>query len=180
KTKDMAYPEFWQAWNQPQTSIHPEMAEITPIGSTPQTQQLNNQLLNLSTQLSPTATTHPLCLNLSGLQTLSDRAELCQALALLSYEAIDPSFDTLDIPENIHTPTQLKTALLKLRKYLKTPEIAIIIHNSDPTPEILDILTVLSPSFPIAWITDQPHPHRSFLPTAANLPQLLQTWLTRS
>ena len=173
----MSYQDFYTAWNSSNE------IEKKQSGSTPQTQKLDRQFFNLQNQLTPTDTTYPLCLNLSSLQNLNDRSELCQELANLSYEAIDPSFDTLEIPENVQNSAQLKTKLLHLRKYLKTKNpnlknLALILHDSDPTPELLQILNVLQSSFSIAWITDRPHPYRSFLPTAENLPKLIQTWLT--
>ena len=101
-----------------------------------------------------------------------------QELATLSYQTIDPNFEDLPIPENIPDPTLLKTKLLHLRKYLNIKKLALIFYNSDPNPELLQIFNVLQSSFSIAWVTDQPHPYRSFLPPAENLPKLIQTWLT--
>ncbi|MGA1409103.1 MAG: NACHT domain-containing protein, partial [Prochlorotrichaceae cyanobacterium] len=174
--KKVSYSAFYEAWNTPVSSYFRKNA-VTAIASTPQTQQLDRQFFNLQNQLTPTDTTYPLCLNLSSLQNLNDRSELCQELANLSYEAIDPNFDTLEIPENVQDPAQLKAKLLKLRKHLNVQNLALILHNSDPTPELLAIFNVLKSSFSIAWVTDHPHPYRSFLPTAENLSQLIQTWL---
>ena len=175
KTKYMSYQDFYAVWHSSGSS---EDSTGRPVGSTPQTQQLDRQFFNLQNQLTPTATTYPLCLDLSSLQNLNDRAELCQELATLSYETIDPNFEDLQIPENIQNPAQLKTKLLHLRKHLNIKKLSLIFYNSDPTPELLQIFNVLKSSFSIAWVTDQPHPYRSFLPTAENLPQLIQTWLT--
>ena len=175
--QSIPYDQLCNIWNEAGLPFTKAL-DTNSIGSTPQTQQLDRQFFNLQNQLTPTDTTYPLCLDLSSLQNLNDRAELCQELATLSYETIDPNFEDLQIPENTQNPAQLKTKLLHLRKYLKTKNLALIFYNSDPTPELLQILNVLKSSFSIAWIADQPHPYRSFLPTAENLPQLIQTWLT--
>ncbi len=51
------YPAFYQAWHTQPTPIHPEVLEITPVGSTPFTQSLN--FANLPHSLSAAITNDP-------------------------------------------------------------------------------------------------------------------------
>ena len=56
-TQNMTYPAFYQAWHTQPTPIHPEVLEITPVGSTPFTQSLN--FANLPQSLSAAIANDP-------------------------------------------------------------------------------------------------------------------------
>jgi HEAT repeat protein len=56
--QNMSYPEFYQAWHTQLTPTHPEILEITPVGSTPFTQSLN--FANLPQNLSAAIANEPI------------------------------------------------------------------------------------------------------------------------
>jgi len=142
---------------------------------------LSQQDLSLTTfkplEIFPSDRFYPLCLRLQGLETLTDRSELCQELCTLSYATIDPQFETLDIPENVDNPAKLISKLLILRKILQKPDIALIFDDADPTGELLEICDRLHRYFPILWISDRFQPYPSISPREENLSQLIQNWL---
>ncbi|TAF07070.1 MAG: hypothetical protein EAZ77_10845, partial [Nostocales cyanobacterium] len=161
-SKNMTYPEFYNAWH----------------GNSPTIQNLEKQFTDthsLLTQLQPTNKTYPLTLNLKTLQNETDIIEISQEICNQIY--LTAFTEPEEIP-TVNNAPQLKRILPQIKKHLKTENIALIINNCEPNQTIINFCNKLTDVLHIAFITEQPlnPPLRGF-PQQRNLLNAIQNWM---
>lgn len=165
----LTYPEFYQAWHNPPITLHPEVPETTAVGFTPTVQTLDRQITDLCNQLNHSSC---ICINAQTFADMTDTAEIAQELCNQIFLKLSPD----EIPAVTNAP-QLRRHLIPLRQ--QTPNLALILYNSDSEPALLRFCRQLTDILPIAWITDSPlePPLRGFPPQQPNLLSAIQAWL---
>ena len=133
--KCLDYPEFYQAWYG-----HPEIA-----------QTLNQQILDLPSQLQTTEKTYPLIINAQSLEDETDNSSIAQELCNQIYAI---AFPDDNIPE-INNAPQLKRLIPNIKKQLGTKNLALIFHNREPNETLIKFCKKLTDSVHIKWITEQ-------------------------
>jgi hypothetical protein len=156
--KCLDYPEFYQAWYG-----HPEIA-----------QTLNQQILDLPSQLQTTEKTYPLIINAQSLEDETDNSSIAQELCNQIYAIAVP--DETNIPE-INNAPQLKRLIPNIKKQLGTKNVALIFHNGEPNETLIKFCKKLSDSIHIKWITEQPI--KNGIPPQENLVNILQNWINQ-
>ncbi|MEB3311314.1 MAG: NACHT domain-containing protein [Snowella sp.] len=168
----LSYPEFYKAWHSQPEIIHPEILEISPLGTTNITQTLNQQILDLPSQLKPTETTYPLLINAQSLEDETDNSSIAQELCNQIYQTAFP--DEINIPE-INNAPQLKRLIPNIKKQLGTKNLALIFHNGEPNESLIKFCKKLADVVHIKWITNQPI--ENGIPPQENLVNILQNWI---
>ena len=171
---NMCYPEFYKAWHSEPEIIHPEILEISPLGNTAITQTLNQQILDLPSQLQPTEKTYPLIINAQSLEDETDNSSIAQELCNQIYAIAFP--DETNIPE-INNAPQLKRLIPNIKKQLGTKNLALIFHNGEPNESLIKFCKKLSDSIHIKWITEQSI--KIGIPPQENLVNILQNWINQ-
>ena len=158
--KNMTYPDFYHAWHSNNSTI----------------QNLENQITDISKQLKPNTKTYPIFIDASPLKDETDTQAIAQEIYNQIHQTIYPNDE--NIPEVNNAP-QLKRFIPKIKNYLHTKHLALILHKSNPHPETVTFCHKLTNSFHIAWLTDSPlePPLRGFPPNQPNLKSALETWL---
>ena len=172
--KNMTYPEFYKAWHSQPEIIHPEILEISPLGNTSITETLNQQILDLSSQLQPTEKTYPLIINAQSLEDETDNSSIAQELCNQIYAIAVP--DETNIPE-INNAPQLKRLIPNIKQQIETKNLALIFHNGEPNETLIKFCKKLSDSIYIKWITEQPI--KDGIPPQENLVNILQNWINQ-
>jgi len=160
-TQNMTYPDLYHAWHSKNSTI----------------QNLENQITDISKQLQPTTTkTYPIFINNSPLKNETDTQAIAQEIYNQIHQTIDPNDE--NIPEIKNAP-QLKRLIPKIKNYLHTQYLTLILHKSDPHPETVAFCHKLTKTLHIAWLTDLPlePPLRGFPANQPNLKSALETWL---
>lgn len=169
----LSYPEFYKAWHSQPEIIHPEILEISPLGNTSITQTLNQQILDLPSQLQPTEKTYPLIINAQSLEDETDSSSIAQEICNQIYAI---AFPDDNIPE-INNAPQLKRLIPNLKKQLETKNLALIFHNGEPNESLIKFCKKLTDSVHIKWITEQPI--KNGIPPQENLVNILQNWINQ-
>ncbi|HBW58207.1 MAG TPA: hypothetical protein DEF27_10535, partial [Oscillatoriales bacterium UBA8482] len=159
----MSYPEFYQAWHEPDTTTEQLETQYNDLG----------KLLN---QLQPTDQVYPILIDGKySLENLTDESAIAQELCNKIYEAIFPDDD---IPTVKNAP-ELKRLFPKFKRQVNRLTLVFIIYNIEPYPELINVCRQLLGKFHIAFITDQEiEPDLRGFPMQDNLVNILQNWLT--
>jgi HEAT repeat protein/energy-coupling factor transporter ATP-binding protein EcfA2/DNA-binding Xre family transcriptional regulator len=157
----LPYPTFYQAWH----------IEPFPI------QALENQFIDIASQLQPTDKTYPIAINAQALEGETDTSAIAQALSNRIYRFVFP--DDSEIPPEVSNAYQLERSLLKLKKQLQKHNLALILDKCEPNQALITFCRKLTDVLHIAWITNQPlePPLKGFPPEQANLLSALQSWI---
>ena len=170
----MTYPEFYKAWHSKSEIIHPEILEISPLGNTSIAQTLNQQILDLPSQLQPTGKTYPLIINAQSLEDETDNSSIAQEICNQIYAIAFP--DETNIPE-INNASQLKRLIPTIKKQLGTKNVALIFHNGKPNESLIKFCKKLTAPIYIKWITN--YPIENGIPPKENLVNILQNWINQ-
>ncbi|MEB3829339.1 HEAT repeat domain-containing protein [Phormidium sp. CCY1219] len=125
--------------------------------------------------------TYPLAVNLLSLEGETDSAAIAQVLCNKIYAKALPSFP-IPAARNF---AELERWLLTAKQELETQNLALILHECDPYPELLNYCRRIAASndvgLHLAWITDRPleKPICGFSPQDGNLEAALQQWLSQ-
>ena len=170
----MTYPEFYKAWHSKPEIIRPEILEISPLGNTAITQTLNQQILDLPSQLKPIEKNYSLIINAQSLEDETDNSSIAQEICNQIYAIAFP--DEINIPE-INNAPQLKRLIPTIKKQLGTKNLALIFHNGEPNETLIKFCKKLSDSIHIKWITEQSI--KIGIPPQENLVNILQNWINQ-
>ena len=171
--QNMSYPEFYKAWYNETKINHPENLKISPLGNTAIAQTLNQQILDLSSQLQPTKKTYPLIINAQSLEDETDNSSIAQEICNQIYAI---AFPDDNIPE-INNAPQLKRLIPTIKKQLETKNLALIFHNGEPNETLIKFCKKLTAPIHIKWITNQPI--KNGIPPQENLVNILQNWINQ-
>ncbi len=172
-SENLSYPEFYKAWHNQHKIIHPEIIEISPLGNTTIAQNLNQQILDLPSQLQPTEKTYPLIINAQSLEDENDNSSIAQELCNQIYAI---AFPDDNIPE-INNAPQLKRLIPTIKKQLKTKNLALIFYNGEPNETLIKFCKKLTAPIHIKWITEQSI--KIGIPPQENLVNILQNWINQ-
>ena len=171
----LSYPEFYKAWHSQPEIIHPEILEISPLGNTSITETLNQQILDLPSQLQLTEKTYPLIINAQSLEDETDNSSIAQELCNQIYAIAFP--DETNIPE-INNFSKLKREIPKIKKQLNTQNLALIFHKGEPNESLNIFCKQLATDthIHIRWITKQKMEYINGILPQENLVNILQNW----
>jgi len=172
--ENMTYPEFYKAWHSKPEIIYPEILEISPLGNTAIAQTLNQQILDLPSQLQPTDKTYPLVINAQSLEDETDNSSIAQEICNQIYAIAFP--DETNIPE-INNAPQLKRLIPNIKQQLETKNLALIFHNGEPNETLIKFCKKLTDVIYIKWITEQSI--KIGIPPQENLVNILQNWINQ-
>ncbi|MGK7890637.1 MAG: HEAT repeat domain-containing protein [Leptolyngbyaceae cyanobacterium] len=176
--ENLPYPQFYRAWHHPPTTPHPEIAETTPIGSTPLTQHHNlallPQLLTQAIQTHQPPLTHQLiCIDVSRFSNPSKPfLQLYNAMKKAGCPAVDDKPSTIEALQDYCEAT------------LSKDKIALFLYE-DPNfpPQGFDV-TVLNQlarfNLPVAVVVEDQIEGcalEQFLETDPNLVGAIVQWL---
>jgi len=155
----LPYPDFHQAWHDLPTSP-------------PATQTLEQQLTNIRTQHQHLPL---LCIDAEILETETTETAIAQTLCELIYTTALPE---ADYPEVNNAP-QLRKHLRPIAQQQGRSRLVILMHNSEPQPEIQQFCRKIANIAHIAWITETPlePPLRGFAPSQEDLAGAIASWL---
>ena len=170
--QNMSYPEFYKAWYNETKISHPEILEISPLGNTSITETLNQQILDLSSQLQPTEKNYPLIINAQSLEDETDNSSIAQEICNQIYAIAFP--DKTNIPE-VHNAPQLKRLIPNIKQQLETKNLALIFYNGEPNETLIKFCKKLTDVIYIKWITEQSI--KIGIPPQENLVNILQNWI---
>jgi len=163
----LSYPAFYQAWDHPPITPHPEVLDTTAIGSTALTQTLNLQLL--ANELPA----HCLYLDAQPLNAYT-LPELSQEICNLIHKHLNQ----YPIPEANNLP-QLKRHLLPL--LAQHPQLTLIFGHAYPSDTLLTFCQQLNATIAIAWINNQAIPNlQTFSSQDPNLLEKILNWLNNA
>ena len=137
-------------------------------------QTLNQQILDLPSQLQPTEKTYPLIINAQSLEDETDNSSIAQELCNQIYAIAFP--DEINIPE-INNAPQLKRLIPTIKKQLGTKNLALIFHNGEPNETLIKFCKKLTAPIHIKWITEQSI--KIGIPPQENLVNILQNWINQ-
>jgi hypothetical protein len=172
--QNMSYPEFYKAWYNETKISHPEILEISPLGNTSITETLNQQILDLSSQLQPTEKNYPLIINAQSLEDETDNSSIAQEICNQIYAIAFP--DKTNIPE-VHNAPQLKRLIPNIKQQLETKNLALIFYNGEPNETLIKFCKKLTDVIYIKWITEQSI--KIGIPPQENLVNILQNWINQ-
>ena len=173
--ENLPYPKFYQAWHPNTLTPHPEITNNTPVEVLPTVRQLEQQITDISTQLSHLRVC---CINVNKLLTLNIKNEIVQAFCNRLYPKLLPN-ET--IPP-VQTVTDLEREIIHLKQQLQTPHLFILLlADGTPTPEVIDCCDYLTDVLHLGWITPDPlplpPPQRSFVRSQENLLAAVESWV---
>lgn len=164
-TQKLTYPHFYHAW-------HSEPFLV---------QALENQFLDIRSQVQPTNKIYPLWINIQALEAETDVSTVAQEILNQIFFTAFPSVIEIPLVNNV---AQLRSKIPQIKRQLQIPNLALILHQSEPYPELVNFCRRLAAGNTIymAWITDKPleAPLRAFSPAQSNLHNALQNWLNES
>ena len=159
--KCLDYPEFYQAWYG-----HPEIA-----------QTLNQQILDLPSQLQPTEKTYPLVINAKSLEKITSENSLSQSLCNKIYKIIFPQIT--DIPK-VNDPSDLEREIIKIKGQIQKQNLALIFHKGEPKETLVNVCEQLTDEVYYKFITNQTIEHGfSLQKNPENLVNILQNWINQ-
>lgn len=174
------YPAFYQACHSQPSTTHPEAPNNIPAGSSRTVQALENQLLDIRSQLQPTDKIYPLWIDAQALEGETDKSTIAQEILNQIFLAAFP--DTPEIPI-VNNAAQLRSWIPRIKRRLQKQNLALILHQYEPYPELVSFCRQLASGnvLHIGWITDKPleAPLRGFPPAQPNLRNVLQNWIDK-
>ncbi|PSO70148.1 MAG: hypothetical protein BRC37_16215, partial [Cyanobacteria bacterium QH_3_48_40] len=171
--KTTSYPRFYDATFPQATPIHPEVSEVSPVGSTPTTQQLNNQLFELPNQISSPQGIKLICLNLTRLPSDTNAEKLSKGLSNQIFKQVIPPEQPLP---KVQDEYDLQGELINLSRQTEST-LVLLFYNGQPSDELINFCNLLQDEIHMGWVTEQPTRFRSFTPDAPNLAENIQSWL---
>lgn len=160
--QNMAYPHFYHAWH----------------GAPSPVQALENQFLNLRSQLQLTDKIYLLWINVQSLEREMDTSAIAQEILNQIFFAAFP--DTSGIPL-VNNAAQLRSKIPQIKRQLQKQDLALILHRYEPYPKLVSFCRQLASDnvIHIGWITAKPleAPLRGFSPAQSNLANALQNWI---
>jgi len=168
--EDLPYPNFYRAWHGLTEN------QISPLVQTLNLSQLPELLQTQLTQSNLHQTLQILCIDIETLTDETDTSEIAQILCNKIYRA---AFNNSEIPPEVSNSGQLERAIMVLKQRLSKPNLALILCQCNPTPELVKFGRKLTDVVHMAWITSEPiqPPFRGFLPNQPNLESAIQSWL---
>jgi hypothetical protein len=177
------YSDFYRGWHSRVYSTRTEVGEdITVIEfNTVQTsvQVLESQLINISSQVQPTDKIFPIAIDTQSLKLETNTSAIAQKLCTKIYRRAGYS----EIP-TVNDAAQLQQYIPRIQEKLQKPNLALILHGSEPNEHLLNFCYSLADEdigLYIGLITSQPieQPLKGFLPNQNNLLSAIQTGLMR-
>jgi hypothetical protein len=159
--KNMSYPDFYEAWH--------DKSSIAQV--------LENQLIDIPSQLQPTNKTYPIAIDTQSLKLETNTSALAQKLCTKIYR----KSGYFDIP-TVNDAAQLQQYIPRIQEKLQKPNLALILHGSEPNEHLLNFCYSLADEdigLYIGLITSQPidQPLKGFLPNQDNLLSAIQSWI---
>ncbi len=160
-TQKILYPEFYK-------SLHPE---------SPKLQALENQLIDIPSQLQPSHKTYPIAIDTQSLKLETNTSAIAQKLCTKIYHKAYYS----EIPTTSDA-AQLQQYIPRIQEKLQKPNLALILYNCEPKEQLIDLCYSLADpelGIYICLITKQPleQPLKGFLPEQPNLISAIQSWI---
>ena len=158
--QNIPYQDFYYAWHSNSSTV----------------QALENQIIDIASQLQPSDKTYPIVINAQVLKGETDTSAIAQELCNQIYLTAFP--DELEIPEVSNAP-QLKRLIPQIKKQLQKQNLALILDKCEQNQEQVTFCRKLSDVLHITWITNEPiePPLRGFLPNQPNLLSAIQSWI---
>ena len=173
----LSYPEFYKAWHSQPKIIHPEILEISPLGNTAITQTLNQQIIDLPSQLQPTEKTYPLVINAKSLEKMTSENSLSQSLCNKIYKIIFPQIT--DIPK-VNNPSDLEREIIKIKGQIQKQNLALIFHKGEPKETLVNVCEQLTDEIYYKFITNEPIERGfSLQKNPENPVEKLQNWINQ-
>jgi HEAT repeat protein len=178
---NMNYSDFYSAWHSRVYSRRTEAGEnITVIKfNTVQSsvRVLENQLIDIPSQLQATDKTYPITLDTQTLKLETNTSNISQKLCTKIHRKADYS----EIP-TANDAAQLQQYIPRIQAQLQKPNLALILHGCEPNQHLIDFCYSLADrdlGIYISLITSQPieQPLKGFLPNQENLISAIQTWI---
>lgn len=157
----MTYPDFYQAWH----------GDPSPV------QTLETQLTNIPSQVQPTDKTYLIAIDTQSLKLETNTSAIAQKLCTKIYRKAAYS----EIPA-VSNAAQLQQYIPRIQAQLQKPNLALILHGSEPNEHLLNFCYSLADrdlGIYISLITCQPveQPLKGFLPNQENLLSAIQSWI---
>ena len=160
--QNITYPHFYHAWNGEPSLI----------------QALENQFLDIRSQLRPTDKVYSLWIDFQALEGETDTSAIAQEILNQIFFAAFP--DASEIPL-VNNAAQFRRLIPQIKKRLQKQNLALILYHYEPYLELIKFCRklVAGNAIYIGWITDKPleAPLRGFPPAQSNLVNALQNWL---
>lgn len=175
--ESLSYPDFYQAWHSQPSLTHPEDPDNIQDSSSIVIQSLENQFIDIPSQLQPTDKTYPIVINTQSLKLETNTSAIAQKLCTKIYRQADYS----EIP-TVNNAAQLQQYIPRIQQQLQKQNLALILHNSEPKEQLIDLCYSLADSelgIYICLITKQllEQPLKGFLPEQPNLISAIQSWI---
>jgi hypothetical protein len=159
----MTYPDFYQAW-------HGEPFTV---------QSLENQLIDISSQVQPTDKTYPIAIDTQTLKLETSQSAIAQKFCTKIYHKAGYS----DIP-TASDAAQLQQYIPRIQEKLQKQNLTFILHGCEPNEHLLNFCYSFADrdlGIYISLITSQPieQPLKGFLPNQDNLLSAIQSWLNK-
>jgi hypothetical protein len=139
--KNMSYPDFYEAWH--------DKSSIAQV--------LENQLIDIPSQLQPTNKTYPIAIDTQSLKLETNTSAIAQKLCTKIYRKAGYS----DIP-TVSDAAQLQQHIPRIQEQLQKPNLALILHRCEPNEHLINFCYSLADEdigLYIGLITSQPVEH---------------------
>jgi len=166
--KNMSYPDFYEAWH--------DKSSIAQV--------LENQLIDIPSQLQPTNKTYPIAIDTQSLKletNTSALAKLNEVIAQKLCTKIYHKSGYFEIP-TASDAAQLQQYIPRIQEKLQKQNLALILHGCEPNEHLINFCySFADPDIGlyIGLITSQPleQPLKGFLPDQPNLLSAIQSWI---
>ena len=157
----MTYPDFYQAWHGDPSSIP----------------ALENQVIDIPSQIQPTDTTYPIAIDSQTLKLETNTSAIAQKLCTKLYRK-SGYFEIA----TVNDAAQLQQYIPRIQDKLHKPNLALILHGCEPNEHLINFCYSLADpdiGLYISLITSQPieQPLKGFLPNQDNLLSAIQSWI---
>ena len=161
--QNMNYPDFYYAWS----------------GQSSAVQALENQFIDIPSQLQATDKTYPIAIDAQTLKLETNPSAIAQKLCTKIYRKA--GYSKIPIP-TVNDAAQLQQYIPRIQQHLHKPNVALILHRCEPNEHLLNFCYSLADEdigLYIALITSQPleQPLKGFLPDQPNLLSAIQSWI---
>jgi hypothetical protein len=176
------YPDFYRSWYSRVYTKRTEAGEdITVIEfNTVQTsvQALENQVIDIPSQVQPTDKTYPIAIDTQSLKLETNISAIAQKLCT----KIHCKAGYFDIPP-VSDAAQLQQYIPRIQEKLQKPNLALILHGCEPNEHLINFCySFADPDIGIyiGLITSTPleQPLKGFLPNQPNLLSAIQSWIS--
>lgn len=159
--QNMAYPDFYQAWH----------GELFPVKA------LENQLIDIPSQVQPTDKTYPIAIDTQTLKLETEISVIAQKFCTKIYRKAG----YLEIP-TVSDAAQIQQYISRIQGHFQKPNLALILHGCEPNEHLISFCYSLADrdlGIYISLITSKPleQPLKGFLPNQPNLLSAIQSWM---